>query len=222
MSVNFVDRASPNKAMRFLRENGMYIFASELRRRAGVLFRRWMLARKLRSPNIVLGPRCYIRGLAHITIGNNFHAAEGLWLEAVTCHQGQNFSPCIVIGNDVSISGWSHIAATHRIEIGDGVLIGSKVLITDHNHGQYRTGKGDIEVRPALRLLDKDRTVVIGNNVWVGDGVVVMPGVTIGIGCVIGANSVVTQDVPPFTIAGGTPATALKKFDFAAQEWRKV
>jgi len=64
--------------------------------------------------------------------------------------------------------------------------------------------------------------VVIGKNVWLGDGVVVMPGVKIGDGSVIGANSVVTQDVPPFTIAAGSPAAALKKFDFTIQEWRKL
>jgi lipopolysaccharide O-acetyltransferase len=222
MNANIADRVNPRRAIRFLKENGSYLFACELGRRVGVIFRRLMLAKKLRCPDITLGPGCFLRGLTHITIGRNFHAGEGLWLEAVSLHQSQVFSPSILIGHDVSISSWVHIAATHRIEIGDGVLIGSKVLITDHNHGQYRKGSEDTVIRPALRLLNQNESVVIGNNVWVGDGVVVMPGVTIGVGSVIGANSVVTRDVPPFTIVAGVPAVALRQFDSTTQEWRKL
>jgi lipopolysaccharide O-acetyltransferase len=179
-----------------------------------------MLAGKLGRSDTVLGPRCYLRGLTYVSVGRDFQADEGLWLEAISAYNGQTFSPSIVIGNDVTVSRWSHIAATYRVEIGDGVLIGSRVLITDHNHGQYRNGIYKIDIPPRLRSLDQDRAVVIGKNVWLGDGVVVMPGVTIGEGCVIGANSVVTRDVASFTIAAGIPAVALKKFDFSTQEWR--
>jgi acetyltransferase-like isoleucine patch superfamily enzyme len=201
------------RARRFIRVNGLYLFSGELGRRAGIAFRRRMLGGKLGCPDVVIGPRCYLRGLACIRIGKNFQAAEGLWLEAVTAHPGQIFSPSIVIGNDVSISRWSHIAATNRIEIGDGVLIGSKVLITDHNHGHYREGARDLGIAPALRPLDKDKQVLIGKNVWIGDGVVVTPGATIGDGAVIGANSVVTGAIPPYTVAAGVPARCLRTWD---------
>jgi lipopolysaccharide O-acetyltransferase len=210
------------RARRGIQLNGLYINFDELVRRAGIAFRRWMLAGKLGCPDIVLGPRCYLRGLSYMRIGKNFQADDGLWMAAITANHGQTFSPSIVIGNNVSISRWTHIAATHRVEIGDGVLIGSKVLIIDHNHGQYRMGSLGIDIPPSLRPLDQDRAVVIGKNVWLGDGVVVMPGVTIGDGCVIGANSVVTRDIPPFTIAAGVPAAALKKFDFTTQEWVRL
>src|SRR3974390_2003625 len=127
--------------MRIRREchlNGPFVIFDELVRRSGIAFRRWMLGRRLSCPEIRLGPRCYLRGLAFMSIGKNFRVAEGLWLEAISTHNDQFFSPTIVIGNNVSISRWCHIAATHRVEIGDGVLIGSNVLITDHHHGQYR------------------------------------------------------------------------------------
>jgi lipopolysaccharide O-acetyltransferase len=156
-------------------------------------------------------------------IGKNFHVAEGLWLEAITTYAGQTFSPSIVIGNNVFISRWSHIAATRLVKIGDGVLIGSKVLITDHQHGDYAESiRQDILVSPAQRRLTSNLETIIGNNVWLGDGVIVMPGVKIGEGSVIGANSVVTHDIPPFTVAAGIPATALKKFDPTTQKWRKL
>ncbi len=199
------------RAVQFIQMNGLYLFAGQLQRKAGITFRRWILGSKLGCPTITLGPRCYLRGLAHIRIGKNFQADEGLWLEAITTHLNQTFSPAIVIGDDVSISRWSHIAATHRIEIGDGVLIGSKVLITDHNHGQYGKGAWDPGIPPSLRSLDQDRSVTIGNNVWIGDGVIVAPGAMIGEGSVIGANSVVTGSIPPHSIAAGVPARCLPR-----------
>jgi lipopolysaccharide O-acetyltransferase len=194
-----------HRAMRFIRTNGVYLFLGELQRRIGIRIRRVMLSRMVGGANISLGPRCHIRGLCHIEIGRNFQASEGLWLDAVTFHDGKNFSPSIRIGDDVSISRWSHIAATHRVEIGTGVLIGSKVIISDHNHGQYKEG-WDPAIPPAMRPLDCDKAVTIGNNVWIGDGVVITPGAVIGDGAVIGANSVVIGTIPAGAIAVGSPA----------------
>lgn len=178
-----------------------------------------MISGKLSAPGISLGPHCHLRGLAYITIGENFYAAEGLWLEAVTGNAGETFTPRIEIGNDVAVSRWSHIAATNRIAIGDGVLIGSYVLISDHNHGHYRGPHVSPHIRPAVRPLVRDQHVVIGRNVWLGDGVVITPGSEIGEGSVIGANSVVTGTIPPYTIAAGVPARPLKRYDFQVNQW---
>ena len=203
--------ASPlSRARRFIQLNGLYVAFSELGRRIGIIFRRRMLAGKLHCSDIAIGPRCHLRGLACMRIGKNFQASEGLWLEAVTAHPGQTFSPSIVIGDDVSISRWCHIAATHRVEIGDGVLIGSRVLITDHNHGSYKKRASDMSIAPAFRLLDHDGTVVIGRNAWIGDGVVITPNARVGEGAIIGANSVVVGVVPPYAVAVGAPARCVR------------
>jgi lipopolysaccharide O-acetyltransferase len=154
-----------------------------------------------------------------MTIGENFSAAEGLWLEAVTFHAGQEFSPQIVIGRNVSMSRWSHITCAKRIYIGDGVLIGSKVIIADHNHGEYSGPYTMPLIPPNLRALGGVQEVVIETNVWLGDGVVVCPGSRIGEGSVIGANAVVIGTIPPFTIAAGIPARPLKKYNFDSNEW---
>ena len=53
--------------------------------------------------------------------------------------------------------------------------------------------------------------VIIGNGVWLGNNVCVMPGVRIGDGAVVGANSVVTHDVPPYTIVAGIPARIINQ-----------
>ena len=206
----------------FIRVNGLYLFLRELARRCGVAFRRQVLGGKVGNRSIVLGPRSFLRGLSHISIGENFQAAEGLWLEAITAYAGQAFTPRIVIGKNVAVSRWSHIAATHLVEIGDGVLIGSRVIITDHNHGSYSGPYASPEIAPVLRTLDCDKKVVIGRNVWLGDGVVVSPGSTIGEGSVIGANAVVTGMIPPFTLAVGVPAKPLKRYDFISKEWVRI
>jgi lipopolysaccharide O-acetyltransferase len=205
--------SSIRRARRFIQVNGLYLFLMELVRRAGIGFRRKMLAKKLGSSDFSIGPRCHLRGLSHIRIGRNFQASEGLWLEAVIAHVGQNFSPSIVIGDNVSISRWTHIAATHSVKIGDGVLIGSRVLITDHNHGAYKKRPSDMAIEPALRPLDEDGAIEIGKNVWIGDGVTVAPGASIGDGAVIGANSVVTGAIPPYAIAAGVPARCIRQHD---------
>jgi lipopolysaccharide O-acetyltransferase len=213
-----VDKGLLMKLRRFVNLNGLYITANELKRRAGVALRRWMLARKLRCPNIIIGPRSYLRGLGYISIGKNFQASEGLWLEAIA-DDGDEHSPCIKIGDNVSISRWSHIGATNCVEIGDGVLIGSKVLITDHSHGQYSGTHTSPSIQPTLRPIASSRKVIIGRNVWLGDGVVVNPGSNIGEGSVIGANAVVTGIIPPFTLAAGIPARPLKRYSFEINEW---
>lgn len=53
--------------------------------------------------------------------------------------------------------------------------------------------------------------IVVGNDVWIGRESVIMPGVKIGDGAIIAAYSVVTKDIPPYTVAGGNPARIIKK-----------
>ena len=64
---------------------------------------------------------------------------------------------------------------------------------------------------PHMAQLPRKGDTVIGNDVWIGQHVTVLPGVHIGDGAIIGANSVVTKDVPPYTIAGGNPCRVIRK-----------
>ena len=70
-------------------------------------------------------------------------------------------------------------------------------------------------------MLDS-RPVFIEDNVWIGEFVSVLPGVRIGEGSVIGTMSVVTHDIPPFSIAVGSPARVIKRFNFATSCWERV
>jgi acetyltransferase-like isoleucine patch superfamily enzyme len=101
------------------------------------------------------------------------------------------------------------VAAQDLVEIGDHCMFANGCFITDGNH---RFDDPDVPV-PWQGFTSKGPTR-IGDNVWAGANVVITSGVTIGKRCVIGANSVVTQDLPDFTIAAGAPAKPVRKIDY--------
>ena len=63
-----------------------------------------------------------------------------------------------------------------------------------------------MNVQPRLRQLVSKGEVIIEDNVWIGNNVCILGGVRIGMGSIIGANTVVTKDIPPYSIAAGVPA----------------
>ena len=158
-------------------------------------------------------------------MAQDFRAGDGLWLEAVVSYgEGaarRSFEPRLTIGAHARLSDNVHIACLESVTIGDHLLCGSRVLITDHAHGVYGcTEEGsDPAIPPAQRPLHSPGAVRIGANVWLSDGVAVLPGAVIGDGCVIGANSVVRGELPPGVIAVGTPARAVRRWDAGSRCW---
>lgn len=115
----------------------------------------------------------------------------------------------LCIGDDVSIGSGCHITAVNRIKIGNGVLLGKYVTITDNSHGNNI--RSESEIMPMYRPVVSKGGVCIGDNVWIGEKATILPGVSIGDGAIIGANSVVSKDVPPYSIAAGIPAKVIKE-----------
>lgn len=91
------------------------------------------------------------------------------------------------------------------VKIGHRVMFGPYVSIFAATH---ETG-----VQSRRDGVEFAKPVTIGDDCWVGGNVSIMPGVTIGNGCTIGAGSVVTRDVPPFSVAMGSPAKVVKRVD---------
>lgn len=210
------------KIANFLDTNGWYVLLLELRARIARKIRSRMYSKYFRSHNFWIGERPYIRGLKHIEVGNNFSAGRDLWLEAIEEYAGVIHDPRIVIGANVGLSDAVHIAATTRVVLSDGVLVGSRVLITDHSHGSYSGApQSDSQSLPSARPLSSGQEVLIGCNAWIGDGVVILPGSTIGAGSVIGANSVVNGNIPPACIAVGSPARPVRWYDDKTKQWIK-
>lgn len=114
----------------------------------------------------------------------------------------------IRIGHHCTFGDYNHISCSNRIEIGDNCLTGKFVTITDNNHGKNTFD--ELYMPPNKRPVFSKGAIIIGSNVWIGDKSTILSGVNIGEGSIIAANSVVTKDVPPYSIVGGIPAKIIK------------
>lgn len=161
------------------------------------------------------GKRCLFQhplnlvGIECIELGDNVFIMAHTTLAAYRKYRSQEFDPLIKIGDDVTIGERAHITSINNIIIGKGTLLGKSVTITDNSHGSNNIN--EYEKRPSERMLCSKGPVHIGKNCWLGDKVTVCPGVTIGDGCVIGANSVVTKDMPSYSVCAGNPCRVIKK-----------
>lgn len=126
--------------------------------------------------------------------------------------------PTLHIGRNCKMNDHVHISAWESVTIGNDVLMGSNILITDNSHGSYGTNPSSPLIAPDNREIVTD-PVRIGDRVWIGDGAVVLSGVIIGEGAVIAAGAVVTKDVPPNEVWGGVPARRIKAWDEAQDRW---
>lgn len=144
-------------------------------------------------------------GGEYISIGNDTIIETGVQL---TARRLSVQTPEIIIGNGCLIRKDSHITAINSIRIGDGLLTGTNVIITDNSHGL--TDYDSLTLPPREREVVSKGPVVIGNNVWLGNNVCVLSGCSIGDGAVVGANSIVTHSIPPHCVAAGIPAKVIK------------
>lgn len=140
-----------------------------------------------------------------ISIGNHSSVMRHCILEA--CPDA-GLAPQLQIGNHVSLGEYSHITCANRVEIGDGVLTGRFVLISDNSHG--KTDGSEAGLPPLARPVYSNGPIVIGKNVWIGDKATVLANVSVGEGAIIAANAVVTKDVPADAVVGGCPAKIIK------------
>ncbi|MBL8315085.1 MAG: acyltransferase [Rubrivivax sp.] len=128
----------------------------------------------------------------------------------VECENAQ-----IEIGNR-SFVGLGYISCASSIVIGDDVMIAWGSAIFDHGSHALRFSERANDVKNWLGR-HKDWTKVtmapvqICNKAWVGYGSIILPGVCIGEGAVVGAGSVVTRDVPPWSVAVGNPARVIRE-----------
>ena len=148
----------------------------------------------------------YPEGCA-LSIGSDSNIEASLVLERASAR--------ISIGSRTHVGGGTLLAAASTIEIGDDVLIAFEALIMDHNSHSLKFRERQHDVRDWIRGT-KDWSAVavapvrISNKAWIGVRAIVLKGVTIGEGAVVGAGSLVTNDVPPWTIVGGNPAKIIR------------
>ena len=119
----------------------------------------------------------------------------------------------LTIGSRCVFGYNNHIAAIRDVIIGDDVLTANNVYISDNLHS-FEDIKTPIMQQP-VRF---KQSVHIGQGSWIGENVCVI-GASIGRNCIIGANSVVTRDIPDFSVAVGVPARVIKQYDQVLCVW---
>jgi acetyltransferase-like isoleucine patch superfamily enzyme len=140
-------------------------------------------------------------GEDRLRIGSGVLLEPGVWLTAPGAAR-------IHIGAGTLLNLGVMVASLELVEIGQHCMLANGCLVTDANH------RFDDRDRPITwQGFDTKGPTRIGDNVWFGANVVVTSGVTVGERSVIGANSVVTADVAPFTVAAGAPARPLRRID---------
>lgn len=155
-----------------------------------------------------------IEGGKRVVIGDGVLVKYKSWL-AASLETGLPESS-LIIEDGCTIGNFNHIYATHSIILHKNVLTADKVYISDNLHGYEDINKPIIQ-QPIVQKQE----VEIGEGSWLGENVCVI-GAKIGKHCVIGANSVVTKDIPDYSVAVGTPAKVIKQYDFNCNSWKKV
>ncbi|MFT4094894.1 MAG: acyltransferase [Niabella sp.] len=120
----------------------------------------------------------------------------------------------VLIGNE-TIIGFSNIIIG-PVTIGNKVMLAQHVVLSGLNHNYE-----DVSLAPKDQGVSTEE-IMVGDNVWIGANAVITAGVKIGKHAIIGAGSVVTKDVPAFSIAVGSPARIIKKYDFQDRQWKRV
>ena len=199
------------KIVSFLCANIFLVLWPESLAKGWKKFRTAIISRRFRRRVAQCG-KCNVEGIdflsggRYICIGRQFNSLKGLRLECIP-QEGQ--MPQLIIGNNVNFNSRVHIGVINRVEIGNNVLLGSNVLITDHSHGQ--TDWQSLQTPPRLRSLYSKGPVVIEDDVWIGENACILPGVHIGKGAVVGAGAIVTHDVAASSVVAGTPAKVISQ-----------
>jgi acetyltransferase-like isoleucine patch superfamily enzyme len=139
-----------------------------------------------------------------LEIGPQVLFEPGVWITA----PGQ---ARIRIGGGSFLNLGVMVAAAELVDIGEHCMFANGCFISDASH------RFDDPNRPVpwQGFTSKGPTRV-GDNVWCGANAVITSGVTVGERCVIGANSVVTRDLPPFSVAVGVPAKVIAQVEYGA------
>lgn len=120
----------------------------------------------------------------------------------------------VIIGNKTIIGIGNVVIGP--VTIGNNVMLAQNIVISGLNHGYE-----DITIPPSEQKTIT-KPITIDDNVWIGANSVITAGVSIGKHCIIGAGSVVTKNIPDYSVAVGNPAKIIKQYNFTTKTWEKV
>ena len=165
----------------------------------------------------IIGYPFVLRNVKYISFGEKSKIHKGYRIECYDKYAGKKLNPKLEIKENTIIGYNFTCLVTENVTIGKNTIIASNVLITSENHGMNPIDNEDYYHQ---KLLSDE--VMIGDGCWIGESVKIMPGVHIGNRSIIGASSVVTKDIPAYSVAVGCPAKIIKKFNFETEQWEKI
>lgn len=149
-------------------------------------------------------------GADGIVIQDRTFFQRNLWLYCIGI---DGLKAKLSIGEDCVFGYNNHITCVRKVTIGNFVLTANNVYISDNLHEYENITKPIIQQPVRFK-----RAVEIGDGAWIGENVSII-GASVGRNSVIGANSVVTRDIPDYSVAVGAPAVVIRQFDFQLQMW---
>lgn len=158
--------------------------------------------------NIHIDRTVIFKGEKYINLGFNVRLGKYGTLTAWDKYLDKIYRPQIIIKNNVSIGNSFHITAINSILIEENVLMGQKVTISDNSYG--KSDFESLKIPPTKRDLYIKGSLKISKNVWIGDKAPILGNISIGEGSIVASNSVVTKNVPSYSIVAGVPAKIIK------------
>lgn len=156
-----------------------------------------------------------LRNTRNISIGERTTVNNGVFM--MVENNGVSDDIChLYIGNGVTLGHSNHIVALDSVIIEDNVLTADRVYISDNVHDY-----DNIELPISHQKVLSKKPTRVGEGSWLGENVCVISA-NIGKHCVIGANSVVVKDIPDYSVAVGSPAIVIKRFDVNTKKWIKA
>ena len=179
------------------------------RRLKSILYYYWVKRYFKNIGKITFMTPAYLHGMQYISIDDGTTIGRRAMI-AVHKLPDAIENPEIRIGNNCNIGDDCNLQSCNSIRLGNGILLGRKVMLNDTSHGSFL--REQLDTQPNLRPLCSKGPIIIDDNVWIGEMVCILGNVHIGKGSIIGAGSVVTKDIPPYSLAVGSPAKVIKSF----------
>lgn len=162
---------------------------------------------------VTIGKNVSMHNPQFITLGDNVILDHhvSLFVNPI-CSKAQ-----LIIGNGVLLGKYNDFGCSNEIIIEDKVITAPFVHITDRDHCYE-----NINI-PIMDQVTKSKgSVIIKEGCWIGFGVQIMSGVTIGKQSVVAAGSIVTKDIPAYSVAAGNPAKIIKQYNQNTHKWEKL
>jgi len=223
MLARYMDKAYGTRKLPQILANELRIFLfGDLTGGAGYLFRKIFFGGMFRTAGrgVIYGRGLVLRHPGKISIGERVSIDDDVLLDASGAgERGISLGDGVIVSRSCVLQGKTGpLTIGNRADIGcncifssvSGIEIGQSTLIAGHCYiggGRYRSDR--LEIPMMDQGMYSEGPVILGDDVWLGAGVIVLDGVRIGRGSIVGAGSVVTREIPEYSVAVGVPARVI-------------